>query len=111
PLALTGPRESIARCAIAVEGNGDVWVCYSAFRGGQHHIYARRISMKPGPGGKAAVAPRPGPEQQVTAGGSGPELSPGMVTGQDGRVFLIFQAINQGRLGTSTRVFRDGKVE
>ena len=32
PLVVTGPKEDIVRCAIAAEGNGDVWVVYGANR-------------------------------------------------------------------------------
>ena len=34
PLAITGPKEDLVRCAIAVEGDGTAWVVYSAKRKG-----------------------------------------------------------------------------
>ncbi len=48
PVAVTGPNEDLVRCAVAVEGNGDAWVIYSANRKGAHDIYARRVGPKLG---------------------------------------------------------------
>ncbi|MGH7222998.1 MAG: hypothetical protein ACRELF_07210, partial [Gemmataceae bacterium] len=36
PLAITGAKEDLVRCGIAVEGDGTVFVAYSANRKGQH---------------------------------------------------------------------------
>src|SRR5262249_6719205 len=43
PVAITGPKEDLSRCAIAAEGDGTVWVTYSAFRDGKHNLLARPI--------------------------------------------------------------------
>src|SRR5262249_28014237 len=65
PVSLTGARESIARCAIAAEGDGTVWVFYSALREGRHRMYARPLRAKADPG----------PEQEIK-GWLGPEIAP-----------------------------------
>lgn len=44
PLAITGPKEDLVRCAIAVEKSGIVEVVYSANRNGQYDLFARSIS-------------------------------------------------------------------
>src|SRR5262249_17859837 len=41
PIAVTGPKEDLVRCAVAAEGDGTVWVTYSAFRDGKHRVYGR----------------------------------------------------------------------
>ena len=46
PIAVTEPKEDLVRCAIAVDGDGDVWVAYSANREGRHDLYARPVSPK-----------------------------------------------------------------
>jgi hypothetical protein len=48
PLAITGPKEDLMRCAIAVEGNGIPWVVYSANRKGRYDLFTRSISKKVG---------------------------------------------------------------
>jgi hypothetical protein len=80
PIALTGPKEDLVRCAVAVAGDGTAWVAYSANRKGSHDIYARPI----GPNFS------PGPEEKVSEGG-GPFLSPVMCTDQAGSVWLACQ--------------------
>ncbi len=79
PLPITEAKESIARCAIAAEGGGAVWVVYSALRDGRHRILARSIS-----GGK------PGPETEIR-GWVGPEIDPVACTDQEGRVHVLYQ--------------------
>jgi hypothetical protein len=64
PLAITGPKEDLVRCAIAVEGDGSAWIAYSANRDGSHDIYVRPIGKKEEAG--AAAALRPGPEKNIT---------------------------------------------
>src|SRR5262249_55909221 len=44
PIAVTEPREDLARCAIAAEGDGTVWAAYSAHRQGNFDVYARPIA-------------------------------------------------------------------
>jgi hypothetical protein len=43
PIAITGMREDLCGCAIAVEGNG-VFVIYSAFQDGKHNLCSRLVS-------------------------------------------------------------------
>lgn len=80
PLAVTGAREDLVRCAIAAEGNGNVWVAYSASRGGNFDIYARKLDQK------ATL----GPEQRLTDNPS-PDLGPVMCTLTTGEIWLAFQ--------------------
>jgi hypothetical protein len=80
PIAITGPKESIARCAIAAAGDGTVRVAYSALRDGTHDVYVRPVSAE----GK------PGREEKVTRG-DGSHVDPVMRTDQKGRVWLAHQ--------------------
>src|SRR6516164_9687570 len=56
PIAITSDKEDLARCAIAAEGDGTVWVVYSANRDGKFNLFARPI----------AAGPKVGAEQQLT---------------------------------------------
>ncbi len=103
PIAVTGANESIARCAVAVEENGDVWVAYSAFRKGKHDIYARSLRRN------AGGAPQRGQELSVSSGG-GPHLAPVICTGPKGEVVLTFQSWLGQSFGTHQTVFRDGRM-
>jgi hypothetical protein len=80
PIAVTGAKEDLVRCAVAVEGNGRVWVAYSANRDGNYDIYARAIE-----GGKLET------EQRLTKQ-PGPDLGPVMCTDQAGNVQLACQS-------------------
>jgi hypothetical protein len=84
PMALTGPTEDLFRCALGVEGNGMVWVTYSANRNGNFDIYARSIRI-------SDAAPLLGKEQRLTTN-TGPDLSPVMCTNQAGHVWLAYQS-------------------
>ncbi len=107
PVAVTGPKESIARCALAVEGSGSVWVIYSALREGRHRIYARTVS-----------AAERGPEQEI-GGWVGPEIAPVACTDQQGRVHVLCNAWPLRKVAESARtplgligfVIQDGKVQ
>jgi hypothetical protein len=109
PLAVTGPKESIARCAVAVEGNGTVWVTYSAQRGSRHGIFAR-----PARAGKEL-----GAELEIVPGGVGQEINPVACTDQQGRVHVLYQtwptvvrpANPALRLHLRKVVIQDGKVQ
>jgi hypothetical protein len=89
PIALTGPKEDLVRCAIAVEGNGTVWVAYSANREGNYDIFTRSLRG-------SDPNPRPGPEQRLTTN-PGPDLGPVMCTDQAGRVWLAYQSWSDPR--------------
>lgn len=80
PVPVTGPNESVARCAVAAEGDGTVWVTYSALRDGRHRIFSRAVK------GDAPA----GPEVAVK-GWAGPEINPVACTDSGGNVHLLYQ--------------------
>jgi hypothetical protein len=101
PVAVTGPKEDLVRCAVGVEGSGQVWVAYSANRDGNYDVYARPIQGKDDP-------PKPGPEQRLTKT-PGPDLTPVMCTAQDGSLVLACQWWDEsGRAGIRVFTCRDG---
>jgi hypothetical protein len=79
PMALTGPNESIARCAVAVDSKGTVLVSYSALRDGRHRIYTHVVQ------GKAPVT------SLVIKTDGLSEVSPVACTLQDGTTAVAFQ--------------------
>jgi hypothetical protein len=85
PIAVTGPKESIARCAIAVEGNGTVWAIYSAHRNGKQTVLARALDSK----GPKDVQPKF--SKEIAFGGSN-AMSPSACTDQNGDVHVAWQA-------------------
>jgi hypothetical protein len=102
PLAVTGPREDLVRCAVGVEGSGQVWVVYSANRRGTYDLYARPVRGKDS-------APDLGPEQRLTRG-PGPNLMPVLCTDRDGRLHLACQAWDEaGTARIALFTCRDGK--
>jgi hypothetical protein len=113
PLAITGPREDLVRCAIGVEGNGDAWVIYSANRQGRYDLYARPISKKYSPQGAASPEPGPGPEQRLTEEEAA-NLVPVVATDQAGHLQLAFQTwrknFGHAGLGTSWSPSGDWKA-
>ncbi len=90
PIAVTGPAEDLVRCAIGAEGNGDVWVAYSANRKGHYGLFVRPISKRFNPAMVANPPPRPGPEQEVLKAGAS-NLTPVMCTDQNGHLRLACQ--------------------
>jgi hypothetical protein len=99
PSAITGPNESIARCAVAAAADGTIWVTYSAYRDGTHDIYARPVG---GPSGT-------NPEQRLTTG-EGSYVAPVMCTDQQGRPWLAYQWwMKDGNAIIAAQVLRDGK--
>jgi hypothetical protein len=102
PLAVTGPKEDLVRCAVAVESGGRVWVAYSANRDGNYDIYARAIEGGPG-------APKLAAEQRLTKQ-PGPDLTPVMCTDQAGNVHLAHQSWDENGSATIRLLTcRDGK--
>jgi hypothetical protein len=81
PIALTGPKEDLARCAIAASGQGDVWVVYSAQRTGIFDLFARKIN----PQGKLEA------EVRITTS-TGNNLTPVMATDTNGDIWLAAQS-------------------
>jgi hypothetical protein len=82
PLPVTDANQDLVRCAIAVEGNGDAWVVYSANREGNYDIYGRCA--------KKDAAPKLGPEQRLTTQ-SGPDLGPVLTTLENGDLLFAYQ--------------------
>ncbi len=92
PLAITGAKEDLARCAIAAEGNGTVWVVYSAKRKGPHQLYGRPISTKAAQGAGLPEA-KLGKEERLHERDN-PVFAPVMCTDQAGTVWLTAQGQN-----------------
>jgi hypothetical protein len=88
PVAVTGRKESIARCAIAVEGDGTVWVIYSAIWNGQHSLMARSLKRN-----QPQDSPR---DMKVSAEvrlptSTGGALNPVACTTVDGQIRVAYQ--------------------
>jgi hypothetical protein len=82
PLAITGPKEDLTRCSIAVDGGGTAFVVYSANRNGRYDLYVRPISKEVGK------------EQKLTGVGRDDRLaylSPVTCTTQSGEISLACQ--------------------
>jgi hypothetical protein len=84
PIAVTGPKEDLVRCAVGAEGNGEVWVVYSANRDGKHALFARSLEL-------TAPGARLTPEQRLPTG-AGRHLSPVMCTTQAGQIRVAYQS-------------------
>lgn len=109
PIAVTEPREDLVRCAVAVEGNGTVWVGYSAHRQGRHDICVRPLTPSGGP------APRLGEEKVLTRdatlpGGIRPTANtvPVMCTDPAGVVWLAWQGWSEGTASIFVAHLQDG---
>ncbi len=86
PIAITGPKQDLARCAVAVDGGSNVWVAYSAHRNDNFDIYARKRD----PQGNL------GEEQRLTTNPES-DLTPVMCTDGTGKVWLAWQSWEKGR--------------
>jgi hypothetical protein len=84
PVAVTGAKEDLVRCAIAAEGDGTVWVVYSANRDGKHKVYGRPITTR----GDVHQAG----EEILVSRKEVPALGPVACTDQKGRVHVAYQA-------------------
>jgi hypothetical protein len=91
PIAITPPRQDLARCAIAVDKNRNVWVVYSAQRNGNFDLYQRTVAYQPGVPGPPVLAP----EAQLTRDAPGPDITPVMCTDQEGGIWLACQSWGQ----------------
>jgi hypothetical protein len=78
PLAITGPKEDLVRCAITVGKEGKVSVFYSANRKGKYDVYLRTIDPLQKTHGTEA-------NLSENVGESVPALSPTAVTDQQGQ--------------------------
>lgn len=84
PRAVTPPNQDLARCAIAADGEGLVWVGYCANRNGQFGLYVRPIMPSlPGLSDEFRLAQQP---ENC--------LNPVMTTTRSGRVVLACQTRN-----------------
>jgi hypothetical protein len=103
PIAVTGPHEDLARCAIAA-GKDRIWVIYSAQRDGNFDLYSR--SLDAGMGKDDEQPAKLGPEKRVTTQ-PGPDINPVACTDQEGVPWLACQSWvdGQGRMS----VFRLGE--
>jgi hypothetical protein len=106
PVVITGAKEDLVRCAVAVEGDGTVWVVYSAHRKGQFNIFGRALELRPSED-DSHPAPRIGEEEQLSQGG--PNLSPVMCTDQNGTVHLAYQSWKKGQAGIALSSCARGK--
>jgi hypothetical protein len=84
PIPITDGKQDIVRCAVAVEGDGTVWVLYGANRLGKHDVFARSIRKD----GKLAA------EQRLTE--DGVSLGPVACTDQEGFVRATYQSWSEG---------------
>jgi hypothetical protein len=93
PFAVTDAKQSLMRCAVAVDPKGVAWVAYSAQRKGGHEIYT--CSLTPNVVDKESH-PRPklGAEQPI-ASQPGGRLIPVMCTDQRGEIWLACQSWSQ----------------
>jgi hypothetical protein len=100
PVAVTGPHQDLARCAVAA-GKDRVWVIYSAQRDGNFDLYSRALDAS-----RKEDSPLDfSPEKRITTQ-PGPDINPVACTDQDGMPWLACQTWidGQGRIS----VFRLG---
>ncbi len=104
PLAITGPKEDLMRCAITVDSSGVAFVVYSANRNGRYDLYARSIDKKVGE------------EQRLTGSspkGTSPKdagvayLSPVVCTGETGRILACQGWSKKGNGGVFLAVYKN----
>jgi hypothetical protein len=108
PIAVTGPHESVARCAVAAAGDGTVWVAYSAFRQGNQRAFARPL-VRPAAGER-------GPEVPLGPAGAAVAQAPALCADGQGRVHAAGAALlpqaGGGRkyFRTWTGLLQDGRL-
>ncbi len=105
---VTGAKEDLVRCAVAVEGGGRAWVVYSANGQGNYDLYARSVEL-PDAAARTDAAPRLGREQRLTKN-PGPDLGPVACTDRQGHVHVAWQSWDESglaRIGWMS--CRDGK--
>ena len=85
PSAVTGPKEDLARCAVAVDGKGNVTVAYSAHRGANFDIFSRKVDAQGNLGA----------EQRLTANAES-DLTPVLCTDAGGNIWFACQQWEQG---------------
>jgi hypothetical protein len=87
PVPVSPRGESVTRTAIAIDGEGRVWVVWSAFRNGNFDLFARATQAD----GKW------GTELRITSD-AGPDLSPVATTDAKGRVWIAWQGYRNNNL-------------
>lgn len=95
PLPVTPPGEDVYRTAVAVDGDGDAWVFWSANRDGNWDVYARRRSGE-----------RWSRELRLTTD-PGPDTFPVATTDSSGRVWVAWQAFRGGSFDILAMVQED----
>lgn len=95
PIVLTSAAETIAACALAVDGDGVVTVVYSRQEDLDFDLFERAFDPRADEG--------LGPERAV-ASASGPDLAPALCTDSLGNVWLAYQSWAEGR--ATVRVLR-----
>jgi len=105
PAALTGPSEDLIRCAIAVEGNGEVTVAYAANRNGNTDIYTQTSF--------STLADPPGFGKPVKiSAGPGPHLNPQLVSHGSGMIRLCWTTRNaKDQSEIHSRFLHEGKQD
>ncbi len=104
PVAVTGAKEDLVRCAIAAEKSGDVWVIYSANREGNYDLYARKLDLNT-PEMVSHPKPNVGKEERLTTN-PGPDLNPVVCTTAAGELRLAYQEWGPGEKGEAGIAFR-----
>ena len=84
PLAVTPPGQDVYRTATAVDGDGGVWVFWSANRDGNWDLYARRRKEDKWS------------EEMRLSTDPGPDSFPVATTDSSGRVWVAWQAFRDG---------------
>ena len=85
PVAITNGAEDLGRPAVAIDGQGNAWVIWSAQYGGNFDLWARSISA-----GKAQNLVRITSEP-------GSDIDPVAATDSNGRVWIAWQGWRDGR--------------
>ncbi len=85
PIAVSEPRGDLYKPAVAVDGQGRVWVFWSANEGSNFDLYARALE-----------AGKPGKVLRLSSN-PGPDIVPVAATDAQGRVWVAWQAFRGGR--------------
>jgi len=98
PFAVTGPREDLIGCAIAVEKDGIASVSYSAKRQDLYEVFVRTLDLNT-PEAVSHPAPKMGPEVKLrpAEANAGSSLAPVMCVDQVGSACILFQTWQQER--------------
>ncbi len=93
PIAVTGANEDLARCAIAVEANGNVRIVYSAQRNGRFDLYGRIFQgIEPTLGQEVRLSSWPTQKKAIAS-----FVAPVGCTNAQDRLFIAFQELLDDR--------------